>query len=190
MISVAGTLIWVTLVWFFYPISPGNSLISYVSLRASYAAIAKAYTSSFTHVSGSIGGTRLILNVRRTALKPHSGSLADSDEPTSAMELPVVSPRRHRPENSFHVTQGPSFGNLDIDHFDEGVTNMDDDDDDDDGGFISPVDYGHPAARFPPPHPKDSGVHLPHDDVDDRWAAVSGRNNGMGKVLDAQRSRP
>ncbi|KZW02619.1 hypothetical protein EXIGLDRAFT_732875 [Exidia glandulosa HHB12029] len=164
---VAGTLIWVTLVWFFFPVSPGNSLIS------------------FTHVSGSIGGTRLILNVRRTALKPHSASLADSDEPTSAMELPVM--RRRAREPSFHVTQGPSFGNLDADHFEVHDDHMDDGvvEEDDDGGFISPVDYGRPTW---PANPKDSGVHLPQDD--DRWAAISGRQDGVGKMLNALRSRP
>lgn len=127
--------------------------------------------ASFTHVSGSIGGTRLILNVRRMALKPHSGSLADSNEPSSAMELPVI----RRPP-SFHVTQGPSFGNLDPHDLDLN------EDDDDDNGFISPVDYGGYAA--------DSGVHLTGTEPDDRWAAVSGRQDGVGKMLNALRSRP
>lgn len=159
---VSGTLIWVTIVWFLYPVSPGNSLIS------------------FTHVSGSIGGTRLILNVRRTALKPHSASIDDSDR--SGMELPVVRPQRRR---SFHATVGPSFGNLKLDDVD-GVENMYEDDDDD--HLISPVDYGR-RRRMPLVH--DSGVHLPESQSEffaPTRSAASGRHNGMGKMFDSRRS--
>ncbi|KZV77957.1 hypothetical protein EXIGLDRAFT_719172 [Exidia glandulosa HHB12029] len=153
---VAGTLIWVTLVWFFYPVSPGNSLIS------------------FTHVSGSIGGTRLILNVRRMAFRPHSASLV----PSSAMELPVV----RNSEPAYHFTHDPSFGNseasalaIDDDHMDDTV----------DGDIISgfnnsPSDYGERPAWT-----KDSGVSLPQNE---RWVA-SGRRD-FGQVLNSLRSRP
>ncbi|KAH7104964.1 hypothetical protein BKA62DRAFT_431288 [Auriculariales sp. MPI-PUGE-AT-0066] len=158
---IAGTLIWVTLVWFFYPVSPGNSLIS------------------FTQVSGSIGGTRLILSVRRTALKPNSTSIATT-EPTSGIEM--RSPKSPRRPRSFHATQGPSFGNLDGMGIDD--TDMNDDDlvspvsgED----LISPIDYGRPTRSH-----VDSGIHV----INDRWAAVSGRQNGLSKAMDALRSMP
>jgi hypothetical protein len=163
-VLIAGTLIWVTLVWFFYPVNPGNSLIS------------------FTHVSGSIGGTRLIINVRRTALKPHSGSLAETDEPTSGIELRGGLPRQQRQRpRSFHVTQGPSFGNLDGMVHDAEVDEDELHDDDNDDDLISPVDYGHRRRRSL----ADSGVQ-----VDDRWATATGRRNGVSKALDALRSVP
>lgn len=164
---IAGTLIWVTIVWFLEPVSPGNSLIS------------------FTHVSGSIGGTRLILNVRRTALKQNSGSLSDTEQ-TSAMELPVVRARRHERERSFHVTQGPSFGNLDVDGYDD-TPEHDNAPTEDDVGFISPVDYGHPTW---PRAAKDSGISLALSGDSERWATISGRQDGVGKMLNALRSHP
>jgi len=80
---IAGTLIAVTIGWFFWPVSPGNSLIT------------------FTHVSGSIGGSRLIINVRHVAHTMEHGDDQDDgmDDPAMlsrqaalAYELPIMRP--------------------------------------------------------------------------------------------------
>jgi len=74
-ILIAATLIAVTIAWFLEPVVPGNSLIS------------------FAHVSGSIGGTRLIINVRHAALTIDEKEIGDvTDEAPEGYELPVMRP--------------------------------------------------------------------------------------------------
>jgi hypothetical protein len=148
--------------------------------------ILNLFAYRFTQVSGSIGGTRLILSVRSTALKPHSASIAETEEPSAGIEMRIgISPRKPaRRHRSFHVTQGPSFGN--IDGLGDDELDMHDDDTDyglspiSETNLISPIDYGRSARSL-----ASSRVQ-----VDDKWATVSGRQNGLSKAMDVLRSMP